>query len=93
MTHRGLLRLSLILAIFLAQWALFAHDYQDHEVGGQSCEICIGVNAISHALPASGPEVPSALSLGTLTPPTALVQPALAPRQRYHGRGPPAALS
>lgn len=92
MSTRGILRLSLILAVFLAQWALFAHEYQDHDVG-HPCEICVGASSLAHALPASGLQVPAPAPVVFLSTAAEATHPSLPPHRRYSVRGPPAALS
>lgn len=92
MSLKGLLRLSLILAVFLAQWALFAHDYQDHDAG-HVCEICVGSSSIAHALPSSPPELAAACTLVLVSMPGEATQAPLRLPRHYDARGPPAALS
>ena len=92
MRPNGLLRLTLILCVFLAQWALFAHDYQDHDAG-HVCEICVGATSIAHALPSSAPEVAAPRTRVLVCVAGAATQTRVAAPRRYYVRGPPAALS
>lgn len=92
MNTRGIVRLTLILAVFVAQWVFFAHEYHDHDVG-HPCEICVGVASLAHALPASGLDIPAPARTFSLNAAAQLAYPSLPARRRYWVRGPPTALS